>query len=325
MTQFNWLKAQQGAPSPSLEGGATGYFSEPQDRLDPSLFDGSGHVHANVRSLLTGRIISFMHNELRLKNSEEWLHVWLAGSGITYQWAGDRGNGDLDVLLGINRTSFDSANPDHAGLGEADLATWIDAALRSRLWPTMAETQIGGRRYEVTFFYNAGTGNDIRNINPYAAYDLTEDKWTVRPPAETAATHKFPQEWFASAALDAGHAQKLVRNYHAAYTELATSATNSPGFQNAGSKLNAITAEARAFLDDIHHGRRQAFQSGGEGYLSWPNFRWQEAKGSGTIKALSEISGVRALAEEDLEKKLYGSTLPSADDLLIRAMLGRKA
>jgi hypothetical protein len=324
VTELNWLRAQEDAPFPSMGGGASGYFSEPADTLDPHLFDGDT-LRSTVRNLLIGRLVGFFRRELNLQNTESWLYVYLAGSGITYQWMADRGNGDLDVLLGINRVSFNQANPDFEGLGDTELSEWLNTALRTTLWPTMSNTDISGKTYEVTYFYNPGTGTDITNINPYAAYSLNDDKWIVRPPAEVASHHTFPKRWQHEADDDAELAGRLVMNYRHAYNELASSAPHSATFLNAGSKLNTITAHARAVLDDIHHGRRAAFQGGGEGYLDWHNFRWQRAKQSGTIKGLSEISGVRQRAQELSDTELYGAPLPSTDDLLLRAMLYRKA
>lgn len=320
--QFDWLRAQKDQPQPALKGGASGYFSQPEETLDPHLFSDK-RLLPNVRNTITGRLIAFLQRDLKLNKPESWIRVYLAGSGITYQWSADRGNGDLDVLLGIDRTNFNSANPSHARLGEDDLAHLLDTALRERLWPTMSSTNLNGKNYEVTFFYNAGTHGDIRNINPYAAYDVGDDRWVIEPPAETAATHKFPQSWAEDAANDQLYGLHLISRYGKAYGDLKSSAQHSGSYLNASSQINVITAEARALLDSIHVGRRTAFQGGGQGYLDRSNYRWQKAKESGLIKALSELTGVRARAIEEAEEKLYGGKLPSAEDLKLRAMLYR--
>jgi hypothetical protein len=321
--QFDWLKAQSNQPMPAVEGGASGYFSQPEDTLDPHLFNGR-RLNSNVNNTIKGRLIAFLRRDMKLNDPEKWIHVYLAGSGITYQWSANRGNGDLDVLLGLDRTSFNSANPEYASIGEDDLANLLDTALRQKLWPTMASTTFNGKSYEVTFFYNPGTRDDIRNINPYAAYDLTKDSWVVEPPKETAATHTFPKSWHEDAANDQLYALHLISRYGKAYGDLKSSAQHSGSYLNASSQLNVVAAESRALLDSIHLGRRTAFQGGGQGYLDKANFRWQMAKQNGVIKGLSEVAGVRARAIEEAEEKLYGSKLPSVEDLKLRAMLHRR-
>lgn len=320
--QFNWLRAQKDQPVPNLRPGASGYFSKPEQTLDPHLFNGQTLL-PNVRNIITGHLTAFLTRDLKLVRPEHWLYVWLAGSGVSYQWSGDRGNGDLDVLLGLDRNAFNKDNPEYAGLGESDLAEFIDAALRERLWPAMAATNINGKTYEVTYFYNAGTHRDIRNIHPYAAYDVTHNEWTVDPPTETAGEHEFPEEWAEHTQDDRSYAQSLVDRYGRAYDTMQSSAPNSASALNAGSQLNVATAEARALLDTIHGGRRTGFQGGGGGYLSKENYRWQVAKGNGTITALSQIVGVRKKAEEQENEDLYGSQILSPEELRIRAMLYR--
>ena len=126
-------------------------------------------------------------------------------------------------------------------------------------------------------------------------------------------------EWFDRADQDAKHAVSLLGRYTSHTRSLAASPPGSPGHVNAGAALNLVTAQAHALLDDIHRGRRIAFQGGGEGYGDWHNFRWQMAKASGAVKGLSEVTGIAERAHQQSETELYGSPLEAADELVRRA------
>lgn len=323
MTQFDWTGAQKDQPEPTTEGGASGYLSAPSDQLDPALFNGDSFKQ-DVASQILKPLHTFL-TALGLNDINHWLKAWVAGSGITHQWQSDRGNGDLDILLGIDGAAFDSANGDLAGVGDTGLATWLNEQLRAGLWPKTANTNINGKTFEVTYYYNASTFDDITRIHPYAAYQIYPAlKWVVRPPEHSATPQDFPEDWWDSTKTDQLHTDSLVKRYKNHSANINNAGPASPGMINSGAALNLVTAQAHALLDDIHHGRTAAFQGGGQGYMDFHNFRWQRAKANGVVQALSEITGVQKRAEEQSEEKLYGQKLPSTDDLLMRAMMQRK-
>jgi hypothetical protein len=323
MSQFDWQGAQKDQPEPSLEGGASGYLSAPSDQLDPALFDGDV-FQKDVASKIMHPLLTYLES-IGLKSMGSWLKAWVAGSGITHQWQSDRGNGDLDILLGVDESSFDNANPDYAGIGDEELSNYLNGRLRADLWPKTASTNINGKTFEVTYFYNASTFDDITRIHPYAAYSIFPSLgWTVRPPEHTATPSDFPQDWWHSTEQDQLYTEHLVKRYKHHTNALSASQPGSPGVINSGAALNLVTSQAHALLDGIHHGRTAAFQGGGQGYMDFHNFRWQRAKANGVVKALSEITGAQGRAETESEETLYGQKLPSTDDLLMRAMMQRK-
>jgi hypothetical protein len=316
---FDWVKAQQDQPVPTLEHGESGYLAAPASSLDPHLFTDNKKLMPRVRYLITEPLKKYL-KVVKLKGVDKWLRVWLAGSGITYQWAAGRGNGDLDVLIGIDRVGFNQDNPDYAEMGEDDIANALNTALRDNLWPRTSAMDINGKTFEVTYYYNSGTGTDITRIHPYAAYDVLNYKWVVEPPdLPEHPAQLFPQTWFNRANADTDRAEDYVRRYRRAY-EVLTGHKDEAARHNAGALLNMVTSQAQALLTDIHHGRTEAFQGGGKGYTDWANFRWQRAKHSGTVKALSEISGVRERAAEDQQQELYGGKLAGAEELVRRAV-----
>lgn len=315
---FDWLRAQKDRPVPSTEGGHSGYLSAPEATLDPHLFNGD-LLKGSVRHALISPLNRYLTGELGLDSVTSWIRIWLAGSGITYQWDADRGNGDLDVLLGMSRARFDKTNPEYAAEGDDDLAGWLNGQLKANLWPQTSSLEFGDQTYAVTYFYSPGAGTDIRHIHPYAAIDVMSGTWVVRPPKlPHDPAQLYPQEWFESANQDFKTAGQLANRYRQHLGELGPPGT--PGHVNAGARLNLVAAQAQAMFDDIHRGRQVAFQGGGQGYMDQHNFRWQMAKASGTIKALKEITGVRSRAEEQSEQELYGAKLEPAAELTRRAV-----
>ena len=71
----------------SLQGGATSYFSAPESDLDPKLFTGT-HLNGWVRNGILQLLFDFLNETYR--HPDLWAHVWIAGSGVSYQWSAAR-------------------------------------------------------------------------------------------------------------------------------------------------------------------------------------------------------------------------------------------
>lgn len=294
----------------TLPAGHSGYFSPPSHGLDPSLFDAE-HMKPEVREWLFNTLANELQNDLELSGVHEWLYAWVAGSGVTYQWNADRGlTGDLDVLFGIDYQEFVKDNPLFRATRDDWIAGWINQVLKDRLWPKTAHADIDGQMYEVTFYDNPGTGKDIRNINPYAAYDLKQDKWAVRPPTKDyLVSRTFSPEWNSKADRDASDTQALLEAYPSATFDR---------------NKRAIGQAAKSLFDEIHLGRRAAFSQTGKGYGDFNNFRWQAAKRSGAIAGLSSILDQEKQHEENADAELYGGPIASSDVLMNRMLFNRK-
>jgi len=315
-----YRRAAAASPEPSLEGGASGYFSAPADTLDPNLFNGE-RMKPEVRARIMVRLFEWLEAN-GFNGDHNWLHAWVAGSGVTYQWAASRGNGDLDVLFGIDFTKFLAANPDWHGTPETELAMHVNSRLKEDLWPLTAKTKFGSGHYEVTYFLNPGTGTDIRNINAYAAYDLVNDKWSIRPPELPADPRTlYPHEWFDVADYDRAAADGLSSRYKALTARLSGAQEGSAAWHNAGADLHQVIAQASALFDDIHLGRRGAFAPQGHGYGDYRNFRWQQGKATGAVQALNAIATVGRQARAGEETEMYGAPIDPAEVVLARAAL----
>ncbi|MEV4454428.1 hypothetical protein [Microbispora sp. NPDC049633] len=319
-SEFYLNRVAQASPEIRVEPGHSGYFNAPDSRLDPNLFHGDV-LRPEVREGIINRFYEYMQN--RYRGAYNWSRLWLAGSGISYQWAGDRGNGDLDVMVGVDPVTFRRSNPTMAGLSNAELADWINAELKRSLWPTTAETRFGGKTYELTFYWNVDTDaspGGVKAIHPYAAYDVTGNTWTIRPPQLPADPHSlYPAEWWKQINAEAQRANTIIGRYNDARHRAAS--TTGPGHVNAMTELRIAASQAAALFDDIHKGRQAAFGPDGAGYGDWANFRWQAHKSLGTGPALAEITSVARSGRQEADVATYGSQVEDAAQARVKALL----
>jgi len=247
---------------------------------------------------------------------ERWTVAWIAGSGVSYQWSATRVPGDLDVLVGIDYPIFRQCNMEFMGFSDTDISQLMNEDFNENLMPNTADWN----GYEVTFYVNPGA-TDIRAINPYAAYNLTADEWTVEP--DQSAHAPFSRAWEQKSQRDYDTTTELVKRYSQALTDVR--ATSNPAYRvNAESRLQHAISAAESLYDEIHHGRKIAFSMTGSGYSDFNNYRWQAGKQSGAVGALKQIKQYAESARESHEAETYGVDLPSADVLTRRAAIYRQ-
>ena len=291
----------------SLEGSATSYFSAPEQELDPTLFTGTV-IKGWVRNGILHMLFDFLGEQYR--HPDLWAHVWLAGSGVSYQWSAQREPGDLDVLIGVNYIQFRKAHPEYAGLSDVEISKMLNEDFRENLQPD-TENWNG---FEVTFYVNPGA-TDIRTINPYAAYDLTHNEWTVFPAKEGAPHNKV---WEDLAQRDLSMASDIVTRYSNALTKLQAS-QNDAARRNAEFAMQTALMQGSALFEDIHHGRKFAFSPTGKGYTDFYNYRWQAGKKYGTVPALRKMSEYWSAYKAQQADETYGIELPDTQTLIRRA------
>lgn len=300
------------APVTGIMPGTSSFDLAPADTLDPELFDGT-HLETGVRLELLGMLHGFM--EQRYRNHETWLRAWMAGSGASYRWHASETAKDLDILLGIDFVNFRQAHPEFTQVGNEEIAKHINDQLRSDLWPTTANWK---DVYEVTWYVNPRSW-DIRAINPYAAYSLVDDNWTVPPSKAPPSVNPKWGPVADSYAIRAGHA---VQRYSQALTELQN-AQNPAHRINAESRFNLAVDQAVRMFDTVHEGRRTAFTQVGKGYDDFSNFLWQSGKKMGWIPALRQIKDYHQQARATRQQQTYGMELPDTDVLVRRAAIRR--
>jgi hypothetical protein len=318
--EFYLNRAITQGQQPDIHSGASGYFSAPQAGLDPHIFDGD-HIKPDVRDHILGVLNTYLDGHYQ--GVRIWLAAWLAGSGISFQWAGDRGNGDLDVLFGIDFPKFYEMNPTYQGISEAEFSDLMNSDLKKNLWPRTATTDFHGQVYEVTYYLNPGTtSQSIAAINPYAAYNLTRDRWDIRPPSLPADPHSlYPKHWWGAVQREEDHARTLVERYNHLRSAASSASPNSAVWHNSLASQKIVVEQAKALFDDIHLGRKQAFGPGGSGYGDYYNFRWQAHKQAGTVQALNSLATADVEAHKAQETDLYGAPLDDAATALAKAAL----
>lgn len=292
--------------------GATSYFSEPSETLDPKLFSDSETLAPWVREGILSILFDYLAQ--RYNQPNKWVHVWLAGSGVSYQWEAAREPGDLDCLVGIDYVSFRSANPSMAGMSDSEIAAMFNEDFHKDIMPKTSNWE----GYELTFYVNPQT--DIRNINPYAAYDLISDSWTVKPSKNV--SPPYSRMWDAKVQKDFDMGKAFLDRYSSALTEIKSQPN--PAYRlNAETKMKEALNQGIALYDEIHAGRKLAFSKIGAGYADFNNYRWQAGKRSGIVPALRSLKEAHTQASKEEAVKTYGIELPSSNDLVRRAALGR--
>ena len=292
----------------TLSPAATSYFSAPENGLDPVLFQGSA-----IRPWVRNGILSLLLDHLgqHYLHPEYWVRVWIAGSGVSYQWRAARQPGDLDVLVGVDYVEFRRANPAFVGLSDAEISHMMNAGFREELHPRTEDWN----DYEVTFYVNPGA-TDIRTIKPYAAYDLTFNEWTVPPNQHPSA----PAEpgWENTVQSDERLTRTIINRYEQALVDVQN-AQNDAARRNGEYRLKQAVEQGAALFDELHGNRRMAFQHGGQGYADFHNYRWQGGKRTGSIHALHLLKKYQDDAAQSEASETYGVELPDTETLIRRA------
>jgi hypothetical protein len=299
-----------------LTSGSTSYFADPDDGLDPSLFDGT-HLKPTVRMFVLHTVHDFLREHF--VSSETWCRVWIAGSGVSYQWSAAREPGDLDVLLGINYVEFRQGNPSYSGYSDTEIAKMINEVCHDELYPEVANVALGRGTYEVTVYVNAGVTaavNGINFINPYAAYDCTEDEW-AKVPQKNPHVHIHPS-WQMAVEADRARGERIVNTYGDVLRQIR-GAQNPAHRTNAENNLNVVLGAASGLFDEIHAGRKAAFGPSGHGYSDFANYRWQSGKANGVVHSMRRLKDYADSARDREDFETYGMELPDTETLIRRA------
>jgi hypothetical protein len=242
------------SPSSGIFAPTTGY--------DPLLFgpavDHEGDVYPRLREQVRREILDKLQHalhdadriahgggEVGLESLPDWIRVYLAGGAVS-EWAGSRPNEsarDLDVLIGLDyaRLRQESQGPGFRDLSDIEMDGWLNAALRDHFNDEAWHPAFGGI-WSLTGYVNPHAW-DITVLRPYAAYDLTNDRWAVRPPHSP----EHPVEL----GYDPGPQARALMAEIRAVLHL-------PEPYRSG--------QARAVWDRIHDERSRTFSREGEGY-----------------------------------------------------------
>jgi hypothetical protein len=116
-----------------------------------------------------------------------WARVYFAGSEAS-EWTSKElvGNNDFDILVGVNYEAARKFVPSWHEFSDEDITAVLNERFREGLTPKTDPSviEIEGNDegpFSVTWYVNQDSW-DIRDIKPYAAYNVSADVWAVRPP-----------------------------------------------------------------------------------------------------------------------------------------------
>jgi hypothetical protein len=235
-----WAKTASGLPDLPDKG----MFTRGKDILDPRIFEGD-RMKAMVRDAVLSTLAGFWNP--RYPNWHQWANVYLAGSAASYWWDSDT---DLDILIGIDIEGLRQDRPQNVGVSEADICAHLDHELKTELDP-LTTSFLG--QFIATFFVNPSS-YDIREIQPYAAYDITSDSWAVHPPLLPPdwGPRYFPESWWHEVLDLSERIEDIMEMPEPERTQLGV-----------------------ALFDDLHTERNKAYSPLGRGWTDWGNFAWQ--------------------------------------------------
>lgn len=178
----------------------------------------------------------------------EWTKVYLAGSEAS-EWTSAtlEGNGDFDTLIGVDYDRAREMEPGKLGNFDDDRITWaMNTALKFGYNASPWKPSFGGE-WDLTGYVNPNS-YDITKIKPYAAYNITDDMWAVRPP-------HLP-DWSIDKLPEGG--QNLLDEAEG-YAAVVDAISKMPEpFQ---------TQQGKALWKHLHSDRGRAFSDEGEGWL----------------------------------------------------------
>lgn len=223
------------------------YWGENSKENDQRLFEGD-HLRPEVRDYFMHKM-AFLMGKLNLSGWTKWTKVYFAGSEAA-KWAPF--NGDLDCLVGIDYDKFRKDNSVYGSMSNEGISEYLTGQMRTHLNNPGTYIEVAGRNVgplDSTFYVNPNS-YDIRDIKPYAAYDVTEDKWAVHP-------LEVPEGW---------SAQSLPESFW----DVSEAEAN---LINVISELPAVERKrvAGQVWEMIHTGRKAAFNEGGKSMFDFNN------------------------------------------------------
>jgi hypothetical protein len=155
--------------------------------LDKRLFNGD-KLKPDVRKYILETLAEFWKPRHGV-NWDEWAIVYLAGSEAS-EWTSEtfEGNGDFDVLIGVDYEKYrkNCSRTDPAQqMSDEEITAELNAHLKKLTaktdpaWIWVEGVKTGP--WSNTWYVNQDS-YDIRKIKPYAAYDVSHNRWAVKPP-----------------------------------------------------------------------------------------------------------------------------------------------
>lgn len=236
-------------------------FSAQKQHLDPAIFTPAEMMWPQVRDWCLSEVNYFW--QPRYGNWWTWAKVYLAGSTASYWWSGDN---DFDLLVGVSSYYLARAHPEMAGLAldQAQLCAHFNEEFKEGFNRDAVAVPGHAEPYSLTLYANPNS-YDIRNIRPYAAYDISDNIWAVHPaklPRGFSAKSMSRTFWEQVAKM-ADHIKDVLAEPEPERTERATE-----------------------LLEQLHHGRQLAYSGQGTGVFDQRQIMWLTLERQGVLQEL---------------------------------------
>lgn len=164
------------------------YWAPNSPLNDQRLFNGD-QLKPEVRAKILNDFYKFCIRH-GYNNFADWAIVYFAGSEAS-KFLGPEsvGNNDFDLLVGVDYEKFKASNPSYEVLNNVEIAKMLTDEMHQELNNPSFDPLGTGDHFDQTWYQNPDS-YDIRSINPYAAYDVTNNKWAVKP-------LEVPEDWSA--------------------------------------------------------------------------------------------------------------------------------
>jgi 8-oxo-dGTP diphosphatase len=168
----SWSTAARALPSDRIFGPTYG--------LDHRLFDGT-RLKPQVRQAVMERLDKILSDTAGLTGWQRYTRVYLAGSEAS-EWTSPslEGNSDFDTLLGVDYDKAREVTSSFLDRTDSEIDDILNDVLRTFFNDEDWLAPFGGV-WHLTGYCNHDA-LDVRDIKPYAAYDISQDRWSVKPP-----------------------------------------------------------------------------------------------------------------------------------------------
>lgn len=149
-------------------------FGKTHDELNEELWRGD-RLKPGVRKALLERLNGVM--KTFDQNWHQWSRAYFAGSMASLWW----GNNDLDILVGVDYDKARESVEEWQAYEDKEISDALNKKFRADFNNSEYDAPWNDEKYELTAYNNLNS-YDIRDIRPYAAYEMLENMWYVRPP-----------------------------------------------------------------------------------------------------------------------------------------------
>jgi hypothetical protein len=233
-------------------------FSTQKQHLDPAIFTPAEQMWPQVRDWCLSEVNYFW--QPRYGSWWEWAKIYLAGSTASYWWTGDN---DFDLLVGVDSVKCHRAHPE-LPVDQPELCAHFNEEFKEGF--NREEVAVPGHAepYSLTLYANPYS-YDIRNIRPYAAYDISDNIWAVHPAKlpRGFSAKALPRSFWETVARMADHIHDILDEPEPERSE-----------------------HAAELLEALHRGRQAAYSGVGSGVFDQRQILWLALERLGVLQDL---------------------------------------